>query len=57
MHFLFEAILVGLLLLPLYWVVEKAGFSKWITLFLAGALFHIVLEVTGVNRAYALMKA
>ena len=57
MHFLFEAVLVGLAFLPIFYVVERFGFSKWVTLFLAGALFHIVAEVTGVNRAYALMKA
>jgi hypothetical protein len=57
MHFLFEAVLVGLAFLPIFYVVERFGFSKWVTLFLAGALFHVVAEVTGVNRAYALMKA
>ena len=56
MFFLFEAILVGLLLLPVFWVTEKAGFSKWITIFLAGALFHITAELTGINRAYVLTK-
>lgn len=57
MHFLFEALFVGLFFLPVYWVAEKFGFSKWITLFIAGALFHIVAELTGVNRAYVLTKA
>jgi hypothetical protein len=56
MFFLFEAIIVGLLLLPIFWAVEKAGLSKWITVFLAGALFHIVAELTGINRAYVLTK-
>ena len=56
MHFLFEAVLVGLFLLPVFWVAEKAGFSKWITIFLAGALFHITAELTGINRAYVLTK-
>ena len=57
MHFLFEAVLVGLFFLPVYWVSEKFGFSKWVTLFLAGALFHVVAELSGVNRAYVLTKA
>jgi hypothetical protein len=56
MHFLLEALLVGLFFLPVYWVAEKAGFSKWVTLFLAGALFHVVAELSGVNRAYVLTK-
>jgi hypothetical protein len=56
MNVLFEAILVGLFLLPLFWATEKLGFSKWITLFLSGALFHLTLEFAGVNKAYALTK-
>ena len=56
MHFLFEAIIVGLAFLPLYWASEKLGLSKWVTLFVAGALFHVVAELTGVNRAYCLAK-
>jgi hypothetical protein len=56
MYFLFEAVLVGLLLLPIFWVAEKAGFSKWVTVFIAGALFHITAELTGINRAYVLTK-
>jgi len=51
-----EALLVGLFFLPVYWIAEKAGYSKWITLFLAGALFHLLAEVTGVNRAYVVSK-
>jgi hypothetical protein len=56
MYFLFEAVLVGLFLLPIFFVVEKAGLSKWITVFLAGALFHITAELTGINKAYVLTK-
>jgi len=56
MNFILEAILVGLFLLPVFWVAEKAGFSKWITIFLAGVLFHITAELTGINRAYVLTK-
>jgi hypothetical protein len=56
MYFLLEALLVGLFLLPVYWVAEKAGFSKWVTVFLAGVLFHLTAELTGMNKAYVLTK-
>jgi hypothetical protein len=56
MNFILEAILVGLFLLPVFWVAEKAGLSKWLTIFLAGALFHITAELTGINKAYVLTK-
>jgi len=47
-----EALFVGLFLLPIYYLVEKFGYSKWITVFLAGALFHLVAEFSGLNKAY-----
>jgi hypothetical protein len=56
MNFLLEAVLVGLFLLPVFWVAEKIGMSKWITVFLAGVLFHLTAELTGINRAYVLTK-
>ena len=56
MHFLLEAVLVGLFLLPIFYVAELAGLSKWATIFLAGALFHLTAELSGINRAYALAK-
>jgi hypothetical protein len=56
MHFLFEAVLVGLFLLPIFYVAELAGLSKWVTVFLAGALFHLTAELTGINRSYVLTK-
>jgi hypothetical protein len=56
MNVLFEAVLVGLFLLPVFWVAEKFGFSKWITIFIAGALFHLTAEFTGINKAYVLTK-
>jgi hypothetical protein len=31
--------------------------SKWVTVFIAGALFHIAAELTGINKAYVLTKA
>jgi hypothetical protein len=56
MHYLLEAVLVGLFFLPIFYVTEKLGMSKWVTLFIAGALFHVVAELTGINRAYVLAK-
>jgi hypothetical protein len=56
MNVLFEAVLVGLFLLPVFWVTEKFGFSKWITIFIAGVLFHLTAEFTGINKAYVLTK-
>jgi hypothetical protein len=56
MNIVFEAILVGLLLLPVFWAVQKLGQTKWVTIFLAGALFHLLAEVTGLNKAYVRTK-
>lgn len=56
MHFLFEAVLVGLFLLPIFYIAECARLSKWVTVFLAGALFHLTAELTGINHAYVLAK-
>lgn len=56
MNVFLEALIVGIFFLPVYWVTEKAGFTKWVTLFLAGVLFHLVAEVTGVNHAYVVSK-
>ncbi len=53
-----EAIIVGLALIPTFWASQKlvGGYGKWVVVFLAGALFHLVAEVTGVNRAYVMTK-
>lgn len=58
MSVLFEAVVVGLVLLPIYWAAEKVvgGYGKWVTLFVAGASFHLLFEVTGLNKAYAMQK-
>jgi hypothetical protein len=56
MNVFLEALIVGVFFLPVYWITEKAGYSKWITLFLSGVLFHLLAEVTGVNHAYVLSK-
>ena len=58
MSVIVEAILVGLFLIPVYWVSEKVvgSYGKWVTVFIAGALFHLVAEVTGINKAYIMSK-
>jgi hypothetical protein len=56
MNVLFEALIVGVGLVVVYWVVEKLGYSKWVSLFLAGVAFHLLAEVTGVNAAYVKTK-
>lgn len=58
MNVLFEAILVGLFLIPMVWVVEKIlpAQGKWVKIFVAGALFHLTAEFTGINKAYILSK-
>ncbi len=56
MNVLLEALIVGIGLVVVYWAVEKLGYSKWVTLFLAGVVFHLLAEVTGVNAAYVKTK-
>lgn len=58
LNILFEAVFVGLFLLPVYWVAEKiaSGYGKWVVVFLSGALFHLFAEVLGINRYYVQMK-
>jgi hypothetical protein len=58
MNLLFELIVVGLFLIPMFWVAEKlvGSYGKWVTVFVAGALFHLVAEITGVNKAYVMTK-
>ena len=58
MNVLLEATLVGLLLVPVFWLSETLlkGQSKWVVVFVAGALFHLLAEVSGVNKAYIMTK-
>ena len=58
MNVLFEALIVGVILVPVYWVAEKllSGYGKWVVVFAAGALFHLGAEVTGLNAAYIATK-
>jgi hypothetical protein len=56
MNVLFEAIFVGLFLLPIYYATEMLGQSKLITVFLAGAFFHLIAEFSGINKAYVMTK-
>lgn len=58
MSVIVEAILVGLFLIPVYWISEKVvgSYGKWVTVFVSGALFHIIAEVTGINKAYIMSK-
>jgi hypothetical protein len=54
MKVLFEAVFVGLFLLPIFWISETllASYGKWVVVFVAGALFHLTAEVLGINAAY-----
>jgi hypothetical protein len=58
MNVLLEALLVGALLVPVFWLSEKivGGYGKWVVVFVAGALFHLGAEVTGLNQAYIMTK-
>jgi hypothetical protein len=58
MNILIEALIVGLILVPTFWVAEKLlpGYSKWVIVFVAGAGFHLGAEVTGLNAAYIATK-
>jgi hypothetical protein len=58
MNILVEMLIVGLVLIPMYWVAEKlvGSYGKWVTVAVAGALFHGIFEVTGLNAAYVAGK-
>lgn len=59
MNVLIEALIIGLVLIPIYWAVEKVTgpYGKWVTIAAAGAAFHLLFEVTGLNAAYVKSKA
>jgi len=58
MNVLLEAVIVGVGLIAVFWAVEQLnlGLNKWATLFVVGAAFHLLAEVTGVNAAYVKTK-
>lgn len=58
MNILVEMLIVGVVLIPMYWVAEKlvGSYGKWVTIAVAGALFHGLFEVTGLNAAYVAGK-
>ncbi len=58
MNVLLEAVLVGLFLIPVFWVAEKIAspYGKFAVVFVAGALFHLIAEITGINQAYIMTK-
>jgi hypothetical protein len=58
MNVLLEAVIVGVGLIAVYWAVEQLnlGLGKWTTLFVVGAVFHLLAEVSGVNAAYVKSK-
>ena len=58
MNILVEMLIVGLVLIPMYWVSEKlvGSYGKWVTVAVSGALFHGIFEVTGLNAAYVAGK-
>ncbi len=49
---LVEATVVGIGLVAVYLFVKMAKLGEIVTLFLAGALFHLLAEFTGVNAWY-----
>lgn len=58
MNVLLEAVIVGVGLIAVYWAVEQLnlGLGRWTTLFVVGAVFHLLAEVSGVNAAYVKSK-
>lgn len=51
-----EAFVVGMLLVVFYWASDRLfnQQQQWVKLVIAGALFHVVCEYTGVNKWYAI---
>lgn len=58
MNIFVEMIIVGIVLIPMMALAESlvGGYGKWVTIVVAGALFHGLFEVTGLNAAYVASK-
>lgn len=54
MNMFIEAAIIGLCLIPLFWITEHilGSYGKWVVVFVSGALFHLIAEITGMNQAY-----
>jgi hypothetical protein len=48
-----EALIVGALLVALFFLLSRLTKNTLLAVFASGALFHIICEVTGVNAWYA----
>ena len=47
-----EALVVGILLVGLYYILSQY-YKPLPAVFLSGAIFHLLCEITGINRWYA----
>lgn len=50
---MFEALIVGILLVAIFILSSKLTKNTLYAVFASGAVFHILCEVTGVNAWYA----
>ena len=52
---LFEAVIVGVMLVLLtaaFFYILPEKINMWFSVFLVGATFHLLCEITGINRYY-----